>query len=41
MFWLAALLSIVLYGYIVVKWLREAAAERDPRLARDAIAMGW
>jgi len=31
----------VLYGIIVVKWVREATAESDRRLIRDAMAMGW
>ncbi|KAF9511425.1 hypothetical protein BS47DRAFT_1346742 [Hydnum rufescens UP504] len=30
-FWLAAAVSLVLYGIIVVDWLREATAERDRR----------
>ncbi|KAF9514279.1 hypothetical protein BS47DRAFT_1485150 [Hydnum rufescens UP504] len=40
-FWLAATVTFVLYGTIVVKWLRQATAERDRRLLRDAISMGW
>ncbi|KAF9510012.1 hypothetical protein BS47DRAFT_1396408 [Hydnum rufescens UP504] len=40
-FWLAAAVTLVLYGIIVVNWLREATANRDRRLLRDAISMGW
>ncbi|KAF9510011.1 hypothetical protein BS47DRAFT_1396406 [Hydnum rufescens UP504] len=40
-FWLAATVTLVLYGIIVVNWLREATAKRDRRLLRDAIFMIW
>jgi hypothetical protein len=40
-FWLAATVTFVLYGTIVAKWLRQATEERDRRLLRDAIFMGW
>src|ERR1700676_3425271 len=40
-FWLAATVTFVLYGIIVVNWLREATAKRDRRLLREAISMGW
>jgi hypothetical protein len=40
-FWLAAAVSFVLYGIIVVNWLREATAKRDRRLHREAISMAW
>jgi hypothetical protein len=40
-YWLAASISAVLYGTIAVKWYREASAERDDRLIRNAMAMGW
>jgi hypothetical protein len=40
-FWLAAIVTFVLYGIIAVNWLREASAKRDRRLLRDAISMGW
>jgi hypothetical protein len=40
-FWLAASVTFVLYGIIVINWLREATAKRDRRLLRDAIYMGW
>ncbi|KAF9503053.1 hypothetical protein BS47DRAFT_895225 [Hydnum rufescens UP504] len=40
-FWLAAIVTSVLYGIIVVNWLREATAKRDRRLLRDAMFMGW
>ncbi|KAF9511424.1 hypothetical protein BS47DRAFT_1383426 [Hydnum rufescens UP504] len=40
-FWLAATVSFVLNGIIVVNWLKEATAKRDRRLLRDAISMGW
>jgi len=39
--WLAVVISFICYGAIVIKWLSEAAADRDPRLRRDAISMGW
>ncbi|KAF9510010.1 hypothetical protein BS47DRAFT_1364898 [Hydnum rufescens UP504] len=38
-FWLAATVTLVLYGIIVVNWLREATAKRDRRLLHDAIFM--
>jgi len=40
-FWLAAAISFVLYGIIVVNWLREATAKGDRRRLRQAISMGW
>ncbi|KAF9514277.1 hypothetical protein BS47DRAFT_1343219 [Hydnum rufescens UP504] len=40
-FWLAATVSFVLYGIIIVSWLREATAKRDRRRHREAISMGW
>lgn len=40
-FWLAALVSIGCYGWIVFRWLQEAGKEGDKLLMRDALAMGW
>jgi hypothetical protein len=40
-YWLAATVSFVLYGTIVVNWLREAATKRDRRRHREAISMAW
>ncbi|KAF9514271.1 hypothetical protein BS47DRAFT_1343207 [Hydnum rufescens UP504] len=40
-FWLAAAVSLVLYGIIVVNWLREATAKRDRRRHREALSMVW
>jgi len=40
-YWLAATVSVLVYGTIAVKWFKEASAERDRRLIRDAISMGW
>jgi hypothetical protein len=40
-FWLAATVSFVLYGIIVVNWLREATAQRDRRRQREALSMAW
>ncbi|KAF9514269.1 hypothetical protein BS47DRAFT_882186 [Hydnum rufescens UP504] len=40
-YWLAATVSFVLYGTIVVNWLREAVAKRDRRRHREAISMAW
>ncbi|KAF9505895.1 hypothetical protein BS47DRAFT_484443 [Hydnum rufescens UP504] len=40
-FWLAAAISFVLYGIIVVNWLREATAKGDRRRLRQAISMGY
>ncbi|KAF9514274.1 hypothetical protein BS47DRAFT_883110 [Hydnum rufescens UP504] len=39
--WLAATVSFVLYGIIVVNWLREATMKRDHRRHREAISMAW
>lgn len=40
-FWLAAVISIGCYGWIVFRWLQEAGKEGDKLLMRDALAMGW
>ena len=40
-FWLAAAVSAVLYGIIVFRWFKEGVVDRDRRLIRDAMAMGW
>ncbi|KAF9514267.1 hypothetical protein BS47DRAFT_1343198 [Hydnum rufescens UP504] len=40
-YWLAATVSFVLYGTIIVNWLREAATKRDRRRHREAISMAW
>lgn len=40
-FWLAALVSIVCYGWIVIRWLQEAGEQGDKLLVRDALAMSW
>ena len=40
-YWLAASISVVVYGTIAVKWFREASAEHDRQLIRSAIAIGW
>lgn len=40
-FWLAALVSIACYGWIVFRWLQEAGEQGDKLLVRDALAMGW
>ena len=38
-FWLASLVCFVCYGYIVVRWWREA--DRDPEMIRQAVVMVW
>jgi hypothetical protein len=40
-FWLAATVSLVLYGTIVVSWLREETVKRDRCRHREAISMAW
>ncbi|KAF9514273.1 hypothetical protein BS47DRAFT_1453588 [Hydnum rufescens UP504] len=40
-FWLAATVSLVLYGTIVVNWLREGTVKRDRRRHREALSMAW
>jgi hypothetical protein len=40
-YWLAATVSLVLYGTIVVNWLRGAATKRDRRRHREVIFMAW
>lgn len=43
-FWLASLTCFVCYGYIVVRWWREAkneGGERDPEMIRQAVVMAW
>lgn len=43
-FWLASLTCFVCYGYIVVRWWREAKSdggERDPEMIRQAVVMAW
>ncbi|KAF8320616.1 uncharacterized protein EI90DRAFT_2606981 [Cantharellus anzutake] len=39
--WLAVLVSIVSYGAVAYKWLRQASSGADYDLKRVAIAMGW
>ncbi|KAF8334923.1 uncharacterized protein EI90DRAFT_3048911 [Cantharellus anzutake] len=38
---LAALVTILAYGMVVYKWVRQASFDADRVLRRDAFAMGW
>ncbi|KAF9505897.1 hypothetical protein BS47DRAFT_1353472 [Hydnum rufescens UP504] len=40
-FWLTAIVTFVLYGTIVVNWLREATVKGDRHRHREAVSMIW